>query len=105
MGREDATVSSDRLYGEHWSIKTQEFDVIRHYPSLEAPVVIEDFSRLKREKKRGYLQEDAYFVKALIQKKTPLVTYEDGLRAVEIAEACYRCAKKKKANKFTIRMR
>lgn len=84
------------IYGDHWSIETQEFDIIRYCPGLEASVLVEDFSLLKREEKRGYLQEDANFVEALIEKKTPLVTHSDGFRAMEIVEACYKSAKEEK---------
>jgi len=51
---------------------------------------------LKREEKRGYLQEDANFVEALLEKKTPPVTHLDGFRAMEIVEACYKSAKEEK---------
>ena len=51
---------------------------------------------LKREEKCGYLQEDANFVEALIEKKIPLVGHFDGFRAMEIVGACYKSAKEEK---------
>lgn len=42
--------------------------------------------------KWGYREEDRLFVDAIVEGKAPPVTAEDGYRAVELVEACYRSA-------------
>ena len=38
----------------------------------------------------AYVDEDIHFVECVLEDKKPLITGEDGLRAVEIGEACWR---------------
>ncbi len=38
----------------------------------------------------AYIAEDRHFIQCIIEDKTPLITGIDGLRAVQIAEACWR---------------
>jgi len=84
------------IYGDHWSIDTQEFEVLRYCPGLEKSILVEDFSPLNKEKRWGYVEENSKFIEALIKKKAPPVTHLDGFKAAEIVEACYRSAREKR---------
>lgn len=41
----------------------------------------------------AYVEEDNHFIKCILEDKEPLVSGEDGKKAVEIAEACWRSVK------------
>jgi len=38
----------------------------------------------------AYVEEDSHFIKSILSDETPLITGIDGLRAVQIAEACWK---------------
>ena len=45
----------------------------------------------------AYVEEDRHFIKCIVEDKVPLVSGVDGLRAVQIAEACWKSLKEKKS--------
>src|SRR5215471_11683384 len=77
------------LYGDHAQIVTEEMEKISYASGLGQPIVQHDFFQLGVPDKWGYREEDTRFVDAILAGTTPLVTAEDGYKAVELVEACY----------------
>jgi myo-inositol 2-dehydrogenase/D-chiro-inositol 1-dehydrogenase len=80
------------LYGDHAQILTEEMEKVAYAPGLGQAIVQHDFFQLTRPDKWGYREEDTLFVDAIIERKSPPVTAEDGYKAIELVEACYRSA-------------
>ncbi len=83
------------IFGDHWCIETEEYDRLSYSPGLDLTIEIKDFSQLDREARWGYVEEDSKFIEAVLGETTAPATHLDGLKAVEIVEACYRSAEKK----------
>jgi myo-inositol 2-dehydrogenase / D-chiro-inositol 1-dehydrogenase len=81
------------LYGDHAQIVTEEMEKVTYAPGLGQAIVHHDFLQLGIPDKWGYREEDRLFVDAVVEGKTPPVTAEDGYRAIELVEACYRSAR------------
>ena len=62
-------------------------------PGVGRASTTRDFFQLPMEEKWGYRAEDVKFVDAILSGELPAVTAEDGLRATELVEACYRSAR------------
>ena len=80
------------LYGDHAQIVTEEMETVAYAPGLGQATVRHDFFQLAMPDKWGYCEEDMLFVEAIIEGKAPPVTAEDGYKAIELVEACYRSA-------------
>jgi myo-inositol 2-dehydrogenase/D-chiro-inositol 1-dehydrogenase len=80
------------LYGDHAQLVTEEMDNVTYTAGLEQPSVQHDFRQLSIPDKWGYRDEDRHFVDAILAGTLPPVTAEDGYKAVELVEACYRSA-------------
>ena len=80
------------LYGAHAQIVTDEMEKVAYSPGLGQAIVQHDFFQLSMPDKWGYREEDTRFVEAIIAGKPPPVTAEDGYKAIELVEACYRSA-------------
>jgi len=80
------------LYGDHAQIVTEEMEKVAYAPGLGQAIVQHDFFQLAIPDKWGYREEDTRFVDAILGGKTPPVTAEDGYKAIELVEACYRSA-------------
>jgi myo-inositol 2-dehydrogenase / D-chiro-inositol 1-dehydrogenase len=80
------------LYGDHAQIVTEEMEKVAYAPGLGQAIVQHDFFQLTMPDQWGYREEDTRFVDAVIEGKPPPVTAEDGYKAVELVEACYRSA-------------
>ena len=78
------------LYGAHAALVTEEMDRVSATVEPRAPAAIEDFSHLGRLDKSGYVEEDRAFLDAVLGERAPSPDAEDGYRAVELVEACYR---------------
>ncbi|RLE88139.1 MAG: inositol 2-dehydrogenase [Thermoprotei archaeon] len=50
----------------------------------------------------AYVEEDKHFVECIIENRKPLITALDGLRAVQIAEACWRSLKNEKPEEVSL---
>jgi len=87
------------LYGDHATIVTEELDIVRYTEGIEKEALwgreayVEDYRLLPFTEKRGYCEEDRLFIDAIVNGTPPVVTAEDGYRAIELIEACYRSAK------------
>ena len=80
------------LYGDHAQIVTEEMEKVVYATGLGQAIVQHDFFQLSIPDKWGYREEDTRFVDAILEGKTPPVTAEDGYKAIELVEACYRSA-------------
>jgi myo-inositol 2-dehydrogenase/D-chiro-inositol 1-dehydrogenase len=78
------------LFGIHTALVTEELDRVSATLAPRAPAAIEDFSALPRLEKDGYLLGDRRFIDAVLGEALPSPDAEDGYRAVELVEACYR---------------
>ena len=78
------------LFGVHAALVTEEMERIQFAPGLGKPVQTQEFGPLPIPEKWGYAEEDRLFVEAVLTRGSLPVTTEDGYRAVELVEACYR---------------
>jgi len=81
------------VIGDHSCIITEELNRISYTLGLDLPTQVQEFHYLPPTTSWGVEEEDRLFVDALIEKKTPPVTVDDGYKTVEIIEALYRSAK------------
>jgi myo-inositol 2-dehydrogenase / D-chiro-inositol 1-dehydrogenase len=81
------------LYGDHAQIVTEEMEQVAYAPGLGQAIVHHDFSRLAMPDRWGYREEDTRFVDAIVEGRPSPVTAEDGYKAIELVEACYRSAR------------
>jgi myo-inositol 2-dehydrogenase / D-chiro-inositol 1-dehydrogenase len=82
------------LYGDHAQIVTKEMEQVAYAPGLGQAIVQQDFFQLAMPDKWGYREEDTRFVDAIVEGTAPPVTAEDGYKAIELVEACYRSAQR-----------
>ncbi len=80
------------VYGEHKMLANDEMEKVYYSvgEKLEAVVEVKDYTKVDFRKKWGYVEEDELFVKALKGEGKPPVTVHDGVKAIEIVDACYR---------------
>lgn len=78
------------LFGAHAALVTEEMERVQFAPGLGKPVETQEFGPLPIPEKWGYIEEDRLFVEAVLTRGSPPVTAEDGYRAVELVDACYR---------------
>jgi myo-inositol 2-dehydrogenase/D-chiro-inositol 1-dehydrogenase len=84
------------VIGDHSCAITEELNRISYTLSLDTPTQAHEFHYLPQTLTWGVEEEDQLFIDAVIEKKTPPVTVEDGFKVVEIIEACYRSVNSKK---------
>jgi myo-inositol 2-dehydrogenase/D-chiro-inositol 1-dehydrogenase len=80
------------LYGDHAQIVTHEMEQVAYAPGLRQAIVHHDFFQLAMPDKWGYREGDMRFVDAIVGGTPSPVTAEDGYKAIELVEACYRSA-------------
>jgi myo-inositol 2-dehydrogenase/D-chiro-inositol 1-dehydrogenase len=81
------------VFGDHCTAVTEEMERLTHCPGLGKPAETREFCQLPMAEKRGYLEQDRLFLSAVRHGGPPAVSAEDGYRAVELVEACYRAAR------------
>lgn len=81
------------LYGVHQAVATEEMDRVAFAPGPRTEVQVLDCRTVPVEDRWGYREEDRLFVSAALGEAPPAVTAEDGYRATELVEACYRAAR------------
>lgn len=84
------------LHGNHRTLVTEELDRVALSHGLDAETEVHDFAQLPFAQKGGYAQEDRAFIDAILQGTSPLVTAEDGFRAVLLADAIYRSVRERR---------
>jgi myo-inositol 2-dehydrogenase / D-chiro-inositol 1-dehydrogenase len=83
------------IYGEHKSVVTEEVERAAFSPGMRDQAEAIDCVHVPFEVKAGYVTEDRLFIDAVLGERPPAVTAEDGYRATELVEACYRAAQAK----------
>ncbi len=78
------------IYGDHKTAVTEELERAWFSPGVRDQVEAIDCFQMPFEQKWGYVTEDKLFIDAVLGARPPAVTAEDGYRATELVEACYR---------------
>lgn len=81
------------IYGEHRAVVTEELERAAFSPGAREEVQVIDCATLPFEQKWGYVAEDRSFIDTVLGEHPPAVTAEDGYRATELVEACYRAVR------------
>jgi myo-inositol 2-dehydrogenase/D-chiro-inositol 1-dehydrogenase len=81
------------IYGEHQTVVTEEMERASFSPGPREAADVLDCFAMPFEQKWGYVTEDRLFIDAVMGERQPPVTAEDGYRATELVEACYRAAR------------
>ncbi|MGH9491202.1 MAG: Gfo/Idh/MocA family protein [Terriglobales bacterium] len=81
------------VFGHHATFETFEMERIAYTTALDGATTTLDYSQLTRNERWGYVQEDQKFVDALEGRGPAPVTPDDGLKVVQLIEACYAGAK------------
>lgn len=81
------------IFGPHQSVVTEEMERVTVSPGVGREITTRNYFQLPVEEKWGYRTEDTRFVDAVLSGHRPAVSAEDGLRATELVEACYRSAR------------
>jgi myo-inositol 2-dehydrogenase / D-chiro-inositol 1-dehydrogenase len=81
------------VFCHHETFATREAESFTSSSALDGRHATQTMQRLSKEEKWGYAQEDRAFVDAIIDKRPAAVTAEDGCKAVELVDACYRAAR------------
>jgi myo-inositol 2-dehydrogenase / D-chiro-inositol 1-dehydrogenase len=81
------------IFGPHQAVVTEEMERVTVSPGVGREITTRNYFQLPVEEKWGYRAEDTMFVDAVLSGRRPAVTAEDGLRATELVEACYRSAR------------
>lgn len=81
------------VFGDHAAAVAEEMERVTYCPGLGRAAVTHDQAPLPMPEKWGYVEEDGLFLKAVAGEIPSAVSAEDGYRAVELVEACYRAAR------------
>ena len=81
------------IYGAHASVVTEELERASFSSGPRAQAEAIDCVAMPFEQKWGYVVEDGLFVDAALGQRPSPVTADDGYRATELVEACYRAAR------------
>ena len=81
------------IFGDHAAAVVEEMERVTYCPGLGRTAVTHDQAQLPMPEKLGYVEEDGLFLKAVAGEILPAVSAEDGYRAEELVEACYRAAR------------
>jgi myo-inositol 2-dehydrogenase/D-chiro-inositol 1-dehydrogenase len=78
------------VFCHHRTVVTREMESLTDSSGLEGRHTTHSVHQLPKEEKWGYAQEDCAFVDAITTGAPAPVTADDGYRAVELVEMCYR---------------
>lgn len=84
------------IYGAHQTVVTEELERAWFSPGMRDQVQALDCFHMPFEQKWGYVTEDRLFIDAALGERPPAVTAEDGYRATELVEACYRAVREER---------
>jgi myo-inositol 2-dehydrogenase/D-chiro-inositol 1-dehydrogenase len=88
------------VFGHHSTITTREMESLVYNEALDGRDIQQSMHQLAKEEKWGYLQEDQSFIDSITRDLPPAVTAEDGSKAVELVDSCYRSVSTGEAVKF-----
>ncbi len=81
------------VYSDHAQLAVVEMETVTYAPGLGPDMVSYNYTQAPFQQKWGYGEKDRLFIDSVLGGKPPAVTADDGLRAVEMAEAIYRSAR------------
>jgi myo-inositol 2-dehydrogenase/D-chiro-inositol 1-dehydrogenase len=81
------------VFCHHATFTTREMESITHSEGLEGHHATRSMQQLSKEEKWGYAQEDRAFIDSIIDGAPAAVNALDGLRSVELVDACYRAVR------------
>lgn len=81
------------VFCEHRTILTQEMENIIDNRGVAPNSQQFSFHPAQKEERWGYMQEDAAFIDAILNRTEPPVTAFDGFKSVELVEACYKAVR------------
>lgn len=84
------------IYGAHQTVVTEELERVWFSPGMRDQVEALDCFHMPFEQKWGYVAEDRLFIDTALGERPPAVTAEDGYRATELVEACYRAVRQER---------
>ncbi len=88
------------VFSHHGTVVTREMESLAFTEGLDGKVTEHSMHQLPKEEKWGYAQEDSSFINSIIGDTPAAVTALDGLKSVELVEACYRSVKTGEQIKF-----
>src|SRR5687768_669330 len=88
------------VFCHHATIATREMESLVYSEGLEGRQVEQSMHQLGKEEKWGYAQEDMSFIDSITNGLPAAVTALDGLKSVELVEACYRSVRDSQAVTF-----
>ncbi len=81
------------LVGDHAAIVVEGLDRVFHSPGEGVPLKIDDYSRLSREERWGYRDQDLEVIETRLSGRAPCFSAARALRTLEIADACLAAAR------------
>ena len=81
------------VFCHHQTFTTREMESITHSEGLDGRHFTQAMQQLSKEEKWGYAQEDRAFVDSVVDGAAVAVTAMDGLKSVELVDACYRAVR------------
>ena len=81
------------VFSHHATLVTREMESLVYTESVDGKHVEHSMHHLSKEEKWGYVYEDKSFIDSIITASPPAVTALDGLKSVELVDACYRSVK------------
>jgi len=82
------------VFCHHRTIMTEEMERLHDSRGTDADFETYSFHMTEKDERWGYVQEDTAFIDAILNASRPLVTADDGFRAVELVEAVYEAVRK-----------
>jgi myo-inositol 2-dehydrogenase/D-chiro-inositol 1-dehydrogenase len=81
------------VFCHHATIATREAERITASHAVDGRYMTQTMQQLSKEEKWGYAQEDRAFIDSIIDGAPAAVNALDGLRSVELVDACYRAVR------------
>lgn len=88
------------VFCHHRTIMTEEMERLLDSRGMDANFETRSFHMTEKEERWGYVQEDRAFIEAILEKKAPPVTAEDGFKSVELVEKVYEAIRTGEKIKF-----
>lgn len=82
------------VFCHHRTVVTREMESLTDSDGLDGRHAVTSVHQLPKEEKWGYAQEDRAFIDSVTTGAPALVSAEDGYRAVELVEMCYRAVER-----------
>ena len=88
------------VFAHHRTLMTQEMEHLIDSRGMDANYETHSWAMTEKEERWGYVQEDAAFIDAILNKTAAPVTALDGFKSVELVESVYAAIKSGERIKF-----